>query len=235
MHDTTARLVHPAARGARGVGSVRPTRTAVSAARVDWPVVGGRGRVHFKRSVDLLVASLMLLAAAAPMALVAVLIRLTSPGPVLYKQERVGLGGRVFVLWKFRTMRIDAERETGPVWAKRNDPRRTLVGTVLRRLCVDELPQLFNILRGEMSLIGPRPERPCFVDKFSADMPDYPRRHAVLPGLSGWAQLNGLRGDTSIAERLEYDLYYVRNWTWTFDLYILLMTPLRVLTDKNSC
>lgn len=169
------------------------------------------------------------------MAFVALVIRLTSRGPVFYKQDRVGLNGRVFVLWKFRTMRADAERETGPVWAKRNDPRRTLVGAVLRRLCVDELPQLFNVLRGEMSLIGPRPERPCFVEKFSAQMPDYPRRHAVTPGLSGWAQLNGLRGDTSIAERLEYDLYYVRNWSWTFDLYILLMTPLRVLTDKNSC
>ncbi len=234
MNDSTVRIVNPAVlRPPVGQGAWQ--QRGSTAARADLPVAGGQGRVVFKRCVDLAAASLLLLVAAVPMALVAALVRLTSTGPVFYQQERVGLNGRVFTLWKFRTMRIDAERETGPVWAKRNDPRRTLVGTVLRRLCIDELPQLFNVLRGEMSLIGPRPERPCFVEKFSAEMPDYPRRHAVLPGLSGWAQLNGLRGDTSIAERLEYDLYYVRNWSWTFDLYIILMTPWRVLNDKNSC
>jgi exopolysaccharide biosynthesis polyprenyl glycosylphosphotransferase len=234
MNDSTVRIVNSAVlRPPVGQGAWQPR--GATAARADLPVAGGHTRVVFKRCVDLAAASLLLLVAAVPMALVAALVRLTSTGPVFYQQERVGLNGCVFTLWKFRTMRIDAERDTGPVWAKRNDPRRTLVGTVLRRLCIDELPQLFNVLRGEMSLIGPRPERPCFVEKFSAEMPDYPRRHAVLPGLSGWAQLNGLRGDTSIAERLEYDLYYVRNWSWTFDVYIILMTPWRVLNDKNSC
>ena len=235
MSDSTVRLTVPGATRAPSGESVWQRPRAASPARLDCPVAGGQARVVFKRVVDVIVASLLLAVAAAPMALVALLIRLSSPGPVFYKQERVGLNGRTFILWKFRTMRTDAERDTGPVWAKRNDPRRTVVGAVLRRLCIDELPQLINVLRGDMSLVGPRPERPCFVDEFSARMPDYPRRHAVLPGLSGWAQLNGLRGDTSIEDRLDYDLYYVRNWSWTFDLYILLMTPWRVLTDKNSC
>jgi exopolysaccharide biosynthesis polyprenyl glycosylphosphotransferase len=235
MNDTTARIVSPAALAPRVLSRSATARPGTSAARFDWPVAGGTVRIAIKRSIDVTIASVMLTLLAAPMALVALIVRLTSPGPIFYKQERVGLNGRVFVLWKFRTMRLDAERETGPVWAKRNDPRRTLVGTVLRRLCIDELPQLFNVLRGDMSLVGPRPERPCFVEKFTTEMPDYPRRHAVLPGLSGWAQLNGLRGDTSITERLQYDLYYVRNWSCLFDLYILLLTPLRVLVDKNSC
>lgn len=235
MNDTTARIVNPAALAPRVLGRGATARPGTVSARFDWPVSGGAIRLGIKRAIDVTIASLMLVAMAAPMALVAVIVRLTSPGPIFYKQERVGLNGRVFVLWKFRTMRLDAESETGPVWAKRNDPRRTLVGAVLRRLCIDELPQLFNVLRGDMSLVGPRPERPCFVEKFSSEMPDYSRRHAVLPGLSGWAQLNGLRGDTSITERLDYDLYYVRNWSCLFDLYILLLTPLRVLVDKNSC
>lgn len=234
MNETTARMVSPSALAPRGIGLVGAARPH-AAPRTDWPQQVGLTGFAIKRAMDVTVASLMLLVAAIPMAIVATIIRLTSAGPVFYRQERVGLNGQPFVLWKFRTMRLDAERETGPVWAKRNDPRRTLVGTVLRRLCIDELPQLINILRGEMSLIGPRPERPCFVEKFSNEMPEYARRHAVPPGLSGWAQLNGLRGDTSIADRLEYDLYYVRNWSWSFDLYIMLMTPLRVLTDKNSC
>lgn len=234
MNETTARIVPSAAFPHGALGLKQVARTATTA-RTEWPAVGGAWPLFAKRATDVTIASLMLLVGAVPMMFVALIVRITSPGPVFYKQERVGLNGRIFTLWKFRTMRVDAERETGPVWAKKNDPRRTLVGGVLRRLCIDELPQLINVLRGEMSMIGPRPERPCFVEKFSAEMPEYPRRHAMPPGLSGWAQLNGLRGDTSITERLEYDLYYVRNWSWMFDLYIVLMTPLRVLMDKNSC
>ncbi len=235
MNETTARLVTPAALAPRILSRSGPALGASTLTRHEWPVAGGATRVIVKRAIDLTIAAAMLVVLALPMALVALIVRLTSAGPIFYHQERVGLHGKVFVLWKFRTMRTDAESETGPIWAKRNDPRRTFVGAVLRRLCIDELPQLFNVLRGEMSLVGPRPERPCFVEKFANEMPDYPRRHAVLPGLSGWAQLNGLRGDTSIVERLEYDLYYVRNCSFLFDLYIMVLTPLRVLTDKNSC
>jgi lipopolysaccharide/colanic/teichoic acid biosynthesis glycosyltransferase len=132
-------------------------------------------------------------------------------------------------------MRVDAEAETGPVWATRSDPRRTVIGIVLRRFCLDELPQLFNVLRGEMSLVGPRPERPYFVQAFSQKLPGYNQRHQVLPGITGWAQINGWRGHSSIEERLEFDLFYIRNRSVLFDLRILLLTPFRVLVEKNGC
>jgi lipopolysaccharide/colanic/teichoic acid biosynthesis glycosyltransferase len=128
-------------------------------------------------------------------------------------------------------MRVDAEDETGPVWSKPGDPRCTTVGFLLRRFCLDELPQLFNVLRGEMSLVGPRPERPCFVQEFAGRLPGYQQRHQVLPGITGWAQINGWRGDTSIEKRLEFDLYYVQHWSVPFNLRIMLFTPYRVLVE----
>jgi len=186
------------------------------------------------RALDVVVAGALVIIFSLPMLVIGLLIRLTSRGPALYRQQRIGLGGKPFVLLKFRTMRADAEARTGPVWAKRGDPRRTLVGRVLRRLSIDELPQLINVLRGEMSLVGPRPERPYFVTAFTKQLPDYPQRHHVLPGITGWAQVNGWRGNTAVDKRLEYDLYFIRNWTLAFHVRILLITPFRILLAKNA-
>lgn len=185
------------------------------------------------RMVDIAGASAMLLVLGLPMLVVALLVKLTSRGPAIYKQQRIGLGGRPFVIYKFRTMGLDAELATGPVWAKRGDPRCTLLGHLLRRWCIDELPQLLNVLRGDMSLVGPRPERPYFVKEFSEKYPVYAQRHQVLPGMTGWAQVNGWRGDTSLEKRLEFDLYYVRHRTVGFNLKILLLTPWRLLSDRG--
>jgi exopolysaccharide biosynthesis polyprenyl glycosylphosphotransferase len=186
------------------------------------------------RAVDVTVSIGMLAVLALPMVLVAILVKLTSRGPALYKQQRIGLAGRPFVIYKFRTMGINAEIDTGPIWAKRGDPRCTLLGHLLRRWCIDELPQLFNVLKGEMSLVGPRPERPYFVKEFSRQIPSYNQRHQVLPGMTGWAQVNGWRGDSSLDKRIEFDLYYVRHWTVWFNLRILLLTPLRLLIDRHG-
>jgi exopolysaccharide biosynthesis polyprenyl glycosylphosphotransferase len=195
----------------------------------------GRFAIRLNRAIDLIGAILLAIVLAIPMLLIAVLIKLTSRGPAMYWQERTGLNGRPFVMYKFRTMRVDAEEHSGPVWAKRGDPRRTWIGVLLRRSSLDELPQLINVLKGEMSLVGPRPERPFFVQSFSEQMPDYNRRHQVLPGITGWAQINGWRGDSSIEKRLECDLYYVDNWSVWLNLRILLLTPLRVLVERNAC
>ncbi|MBI3839408.1 MAG: exopolysaccharide biosynthesis polyprenyl glycosylphosphotransferase [Planctomycetia bacterium] len=199
------------------------------------PARPDRTAVVISRTLDVILSVLLLCVFAVPMLLIALLVKLTSRGPAVYEQHRAGLGGKPFVMFKFRTMRVDAEAETGPVWAKRGDPRRTAVGIVLRRFCLDELPQLFNVLRGEMRLVGPRPERPCFVQTFAQKIPTYCQRHQVLPGITGWAQINGLRGDSSIEERLEFDLFYIRNWSVLFDLRVLLLTPFRVLVEKNGC
>jgi exopolysaccharide biosynthesis polyprenyl glycosylphosphotransferase len=155
---------------------------------------------------------------------VAILIKLEGKGPVLYFQDRVGRDGNVFRLLKFRTMKLDAEKETGPVWAKPEDDRRTRTGEFLRRWNLDELPQLLNVLAGQMSLVGPRPERPHFVEKFRDNVPRYMARHKVKSGITGWAQVHGLRGDTSIEERIKYDLYYMENWSLLLDVEILVMT-----------
>lgn len=187
-----------------------------------------------KRLIDLAGSLFLLAILGLPMLIVALLVRLTSPGSAIYQQERVGLGGRRFMLLKFRTMRADAEAKTGPVWAHEHDPRRTRFGAFLRRWSIDELPQLINVVRGEMSLVGPRPERPYFVAQFSQEMPAYMQRHGVPPGLTGWAQLNGLRGNTSISMRLDFDLYYIRHWSVAFDLFIVLATPFRMLAEKNA-
>ncbi len=177
-----------------------------------------------KRSFDLIVATLMMLIFLPFGALVAFAIRLEGKGPIFFYQERMGRDKRVFRLVKFRTMKVDAEKETGPVWAKPEDDRRTRSGEFLRRWNLDEVPQLLNVLKGEMSLVGPRPERPHFVDRFRESVPRYMARHKVKSGLTGWAQVHGLRGNTSIEERIKYDLYYMENWSLLLDVEILIMT-----------
>ncbi|HEV8616453.1 MAG TPA: undecaprenyl-phosphate glucose phosphotransferase [Methylomirabilota bacterium] len=186
-----------------------------------------------KRGFDLVLGALALLGALPVMLVVALAIRLTSAGPVLYRQERMGLDGRRFAMLKFRTMRLDAEAESGPQWARPDDPRSTPVGAVLRRWSVDELPQLVNVLRGEMSLVGPRPERPSFVEEFRRRVPGYMLRHKVKAGMTGFAQINGWRGNTSLKKRIEYDLYYIERWSLGFDLRILLQTLWRFY-DRNA-
>ena len=177
-----------------------------------------------KRGFDLLFGAVGLAIVAPVMLAIGVALKLTSPGPVLYQQERMSVDGRRFKMLKFRTMRVNAEEETGPVWARPDDPRRTALGVFLRRTSLDELPQLFNVLRGEMSLVGPRPERPSFVEEFRRRVPGYMLRHKVKAGITGWAQINGWRGNTSIERRIECDLYYIERWSLGFDLKILLQT-----------
>ena len=187
-----------------------------------------------KRALDLVVAGLGMVIISPVLLLIAVLVKVSSRGPVLIHQERTGLGDGTIVMHKFRTMRANAEAETGPVWAATNDPRRTWIGPILRRFSLDELPQLWNVFVGEMSLVGPRPERPVFVEDFKSRLERYADRHLVRPGLTGWAQVNDLRGQTSVEERLIYDLYYIENWSLAFDLKIILITLFRVFTHKNA-
>jgi Undecaprenyl-phosphate glucose phosphotransferase len=177
-----------------------------------------------KRVFDLTFGALALVVASPVMLAITVSLKLTSPGPILYRQERMGVDGRRFRMLKFRTMRVDAEADTGPVWAREDDPRRTTLGAFLRRTSLDELPQLFNVLHGEMSLVGPRPERPSFVEDFRRRVPGYMLRHKMKAGITGWAQINGWRGNTSIEKRIEHDLYYIERWSLAFDLKILLQT-----------
>lgn len=187
-----------------------------------------------KRAFDL-VGGVLALALAAPVMLaIVVALKLTSPGPALYRQERMGVDGRRFRMLKFRTMRVDAEAQTGPVWATPDDPRRTWLGGFLRRWSLDELPQLLNVLRGEMSLVGPRPERPSFVEEFRRRVPGYMLRHKVKAGITGWAQINGWRGNTSIERRIECDLYYIERWSLAFDLRILIQTIWYGFRNRNA-
>jgi exopolysaccharide biosynthesis polyprenyl glycosylphosphotransferase len=188
-----------------------------------WPLDYFWNRT-LKRMEDICGAFAGLLIIAPFLAFVALLVKRSSPGPVFYKQKRCGENGREFSIYKLRTMRTDAEKETGPVWTVENDPRRTRIGSFLRNTNIDELPQLWNVLRGDMSLVGPRPERPHFVEKFKDDIDRYMRRHVSKPGMTGWAQVNGLRGNTSIEERIKYDLYYLENWSLSFDFKILIRT-----------
>jgi exopolysaccharide biosynthesis polyprenyl glycosylphosphotransferase len=190
-------------------------------------------RLTLKRAVDIVISACVLVLCAPLMLIIAALIRLDSPGRVFYLQERVGLDGRPFVMLKFRSMRVDAERG-GAGWTSARDPRRTRVGRVLRRLSLDELPQFINVLLGHMSIVGPRPERPQFVDQFRARIPRYMERHRERAGITGWAQVNGLRGDTSIEDRTRYDLYYVENWSLWFDLKIMAKTLIQTLRDPNA-
>ena len=187
-----------------------------------------------KRAIDVAVAATALAVLLVPFAVIAALIRWTSPGPVLYRQARMGLDRQPFVVLKFRSMYDDAERDTGPVWARANDPRRTPVGRFLRRFSLDELPQFWNVLRGDMSLVGPRPERPFFVERFRDRVPKYMLRHKVKSGLTGWAQVNGWRGNTSIEKRIEHDLYYIEHWSVSLDFKILWLTLVRVLFHRHA-
>ena len=187
-----------------------------------------------KRLADVLVSSLLLLLLSPLFSLVAVAILLTSGRPVFYSQERVGQGGRRFRIIKFRSMRTDAERDIGPIWASDHDSRCTRIGDWLRHTNIDELPQLFNVLKGEMSLVGPRPERPFFVDQFRREIPDYDLRHAVPAGMTGWAQVHGWRGRTSLRKRLQYDLDYIQRWSFWLDFLIMFMTIQHVAWGKTS-
>ena len=187
-----------------------------------------------KRGFDLVCSAIGLVGFAPVMAAIAIWVRLDSAGPVLYAQERVGLSGRRFRMLKFRTMRVDAESDDAPGWTTPGDPRRTRAGGILRRLSLDELPQFWNVLLGQMSLVGPRPERPVYVEQFRASIPRYMLRHHVKAGITGWAQVNGLRGDTPLDRRIEYDLYYIRNWSLLFDVRIILLTVLRVFRDASA-
>lgn len=193
-------------------------------------------KLALKRAMDLIVSAVALIFLSPFMLLIALLIKLESKGPVFYTQERVGLDGKPFQMIKFRSMRMDAEAETGPVWATPDDPRKTRLGRFLRATSIDELPQLINVLLGEMSLVGPRPERPVFVEQFKQVVPRYMERHKEKAGLTGWAQVNGLRGDTSIIERTKYDLYYIENWSLLFDLKIIFRTFVNIFLrrDRNA-
>jgi Undecaprenyl-phosphate glucose phosphotransferase len=187
-----------------------------------------------KRAFDLVVALVALLVFSPVMLIVAIAIWLEDRGPVFYRQERMGLDGKPFDIFKFRSMRVGAEQDTGAKWAEKDDPRRTRVGRFIRETSLDELPQLFNVLLGDMSVVGPRPERPQFVEQFRAEFPHYMLRHKVRAGITGWAQVHGWRGNTSIRIRIEHDLYYIENWSLLLDLKILFMTVIHGLKHENA-
>jgi len=199
---------------------------------IDEPPLRGIMR-GIKRIMDIIVSAFFLLFFSPLMLIAAILIKLSSKGPVLYHQERVGLDGRRFVMHKFRTMICDAEKQTGPMMCKLGDSRITKVGRFLRRFSIDEIPNLINVLKGEMSLIGPRPERPVFVKDFREKFPKYMLRHKVKSGITGWAQVHGLRQDTSIKKRIEYDFYYIQNWSLALDMKIVWKTLIKGFIDKN--
>ena len=182
-----------------------------------------------------IVGSLCGLIVTSPLLLiVAILIRATSKGPIIFSQERIGQHNHAFKMYKFRTMYVQDTTEEKKGWTTKNDPRVTKVGRILRKTSIDELPQLFNILIGDMSLVGPRPERPQYVEKFKEEIPRYMIKHQVRPGLTGWAQINGYRGDTSIRKRIEYDIYYIENWSMSFDFKIMFLTIFRGFINENA-
>ncbi|MBE5857703.1 MAG: undecaprenyl-phosphate glucose phosphotransferase [Lachnospiraceae bacterium] len=187
-----------------------------------------------KRIMDIVGSLIGIIITSPLLIIVAILVKCTSRGPIIFKQERVGLHNRNFNMYKFRTMKLQAASEEEKAWTIKDDPRVTKVGRFLRRTSIDELPQLFNILVGRMSLVGPRPERPLFVDKFKEEIPRYMVKHQVRPGLTGWAQINGYRGDTSIRKRIEYDIYYIENWTLGFDIKICFLTIFKGFINKNA-
>jgi Undecaprenyl-phosphate glucose phosphotransferase len=187
-----------------------------------------------KRAFDIIFSLSVLVGLSPLLALVALGVKLTSRGPVLFRQERMGLDGQRFRMLKFRTMRVNAEADTGPVWAAEGDPRRVPFGAFLRRFSLDELPQFVNVLRGEMSVVGPRPERPVFVERFRQTVPGYMLRHKVKSGLTGWAQVHGLRGNTSLEKRIEYDLEYIERWSLVLDLKIIALTMVRTVFERNA-
>lgn len=187
-----------------------------------------------KRIVDIFGSLFALLIFGIPMIIVAIIIKTTSRGPIIFSQVRIGSHNREFKMYKFRSMEVQTESKEKRAWTTFNDPRVTKIGKIIRKTSIDELPQLFNVLKGEMSLVGPRPERPFFVDKFKEEIPRYMIKHQVKPGLTGWAQISGYRGDTSIRKRIEFDLYYIENWTLTFDIKILFSTIFKGFINKNA-
>jgi sugar transferase (PEP-CTERM system associated) len=195
-----------------------------------------RASMFYQTAINLILAAIGVVAAMPLMLLIALAVRLTSAGPVLYRQVRVGMGGRPFTLYKFRSMRADAEAETGAVWASRDDPRVTPLGRTMRKLRIDEIPQLFNVLKGEMSIVGPRPERPEMVQSLARQIPYYRHRHCVRPGITGWAQVNYKYGDTleDVIRKLEYDLYYIKNMSPSLDSYIIFLTIKATLLSRGS-
>ncbi len=191
-------------------------------------------RSWLKRFFDFILSFIGLLILSPLLLFIALLVKITSKGPVLYQQERMGIDGKTFKMLKFRSMKLNAEEESGAVWAVENDVRRTSIGMFLRSTSIDELPQLYNVLKGEMSLVGPRPERPVFVTQFRSEIPNYMLRHKVKSGITGWAQINGWRGDTSLEKRIECDLYYIRNWSAWLDIKILFLTIFKGFVNKNA-
>src|SRR5205807_1688744 len=204
------------------------------------PVIGLRESPHFglnivvKRAMDIVLSLAALLIASPLMLLIAVVIKLTSNGPVFYHQERCGLNGKAFKMLKFRSMHTDAEQVTGAVWAQKDDPRRTPLGAMLRRTSLDELPQLINVLKGDMSLVGPRPQPTFFDEQYSGEVPRYLERQQVRPGLTGWAEVNDLRGAAPIVDRTLYDVYYIENWSLALDLKCVILTAMRMFSHHHA-
>ncbi len=220
--------------------SVIPTRPytedlmGLPVINIRYVPLSNTGNQVIKRAMDVVGALVGIVIASPVMLIAAALVKLSSPGPVIFKQERVGLHGKPFYMYKFRSMEQQSEEEEKKAWTVRGDPRVTGIGKFLRRTSMDELPQLLNILKGDMSLVGPRPERPQFVERFREEIPRYMVKHQVRPGLTGWAQVNGYRGDTSIKKRIDCDIYYIENWTIGFDIKIIFLTFFTVFIHKNA-
>jgi putative colanic acid biosynthesis UDP-glucose lipid carrier transferase len=189
---------------------------------------------YYKVLEDKIVATLALVLLSPLFAAIAIGVKLSSPGPVFYRQERISWNNRRFVMLKFRTMPVGAEDNTGPTWATKGEGRATRFGAFLRKTSLDELPQFINVLKGDMSVVGPRPERPCFVEQFKDKIPAYMKKHMMKAGITGWAQVNGLRGDTDLEERIQHDLFYIRNWSLMFDLTIAIQTFVNGFINKNA-
>jgi Undecaprenyl-phosphate glucose phosphotransferase len=198
----------------------------------DTPLYGWN--VVVKRVTDIVLSITILLAVSPLMIVISFLVKATSIGPVFYRQERMGLDGKIFSMLKFRTMKTQAEKETGPVWAAKGDSRKTKIGSFLRKTSMDELPQFFNVLKGDMSIVGPRPEREFFIQQFRSKIPKYMLRHKMKAGITGWAQISGWRGNTSLEKRIEYDIYYIENWSLRFDLEIIWLTIWMGLVNKHA-
>ncbi len=237
----TSRVTSPSGVGVRGIVAtpVSPASielmlpsTVVPPALTETPMSGVNRFV--KAIEDYALASVLLLVASPLLLAIAIGVKLSSPGPVLYRQDRVTWNGERFSMLKFRTMPVDAEAASGPVWTRRGERRATPFGRLLRRTSFDELPQIINVLRGEMSLVGPRPERPEFVERFRQEIPGYMQKHLVKAGITGWAQVNDLRGDSDLEQRIQYDLYYIDNWSLWFDLRILVLTLWHILKSHNA-
>lgn len=190
--------------------------------------------IFFKRFIDLLISTIGLVIILPLMILISLIIKLTSPGPIFYGQERIGIDGQKFTMWKFRTMKVASAEEDKNTWGSKNNPRKTIFGNLLRKSSIDELPQLWNVLKGEMSVVGPRPERPYFVEQFKKVVPAYMLRHKMKAGITGWAQINGWRGDTSLDKRIECDLYYIKNWSLWLDVKIIFFTFWKGFFNKNA-